>query len=52
MGRNDHSKDRVVATEIEKIFGKMAAVAVEDEEAITYPRFPFREPIKDLFDPR
>jgi hypothetical protein len=39
-------------TEIEKIFSKMAAVAVEDKETITCPRFPFREPIKDLFDPR
>jgi hypothetical protein len=39
-------------TEIEKIFGKIAAVAVEDKERITCPRFLFREPIKDLFDPR
>jgi hypothetical protein len=39
-------------TEIEKLFGKMAAVVVEDKEAITCPRFPFREPIKDLFNPR
>jgi hypothetical protein len=50
MGRKDYDKDLVVMTEIEKIFGKMAAVAVEDEEAITCPRFPFCEPIKDLFD--
>jgi hypothetical protein len=50
MGRKDYNKDLVVVTEIKKIFSKIAAVAVKDEEAITFLRFSFRELIKDLFD--
>jgi hypothetical protein len=52
MGGKDHDKDPVVVTEIKEIFCKMAAVAVEDEEAVTQPRFPLCKSIKDLFNPR
>jgi hypothetical protein len=35
MGGKDHDKDPVVVALIEKFFSKMAAMAIQDEEAVT-----------------
>jgi hypothetical protein len=48
----DYNKDLVVVAVIEKFFSKMAAVAVKDKKAVTWPRFLLCKLIKHLFIPR
>jgi hypothetical protein len=47
----DHNEDLVGVAVIHKIFCCVAAVAVEDEDAVTRARFALRSSIKNLLEP-